>query len=142
MPVQAPADVIWSIVRDCAEMPQRHRPEVASVTIRERYSDGLLRRVHGAEDGWDEKVTINDAKQTVWVELAGHEPYEGRVVYEVLTPGPESTQPTPRLGIRLYWKARPNEDDESSASAFSEKVRAELVSIKHAAELRAAQMAG
>jgi hypothetical protein len=142
MPVEAPAAVVWQLLRDSAEFPQRFAHGVEAVRISERDGDSWVREL-----AWDgalqrERISVDDASRTVTASLLQHATHTGEVRWRVELPGASAAQRTPRLSFRMDWRAQQEPEDQTQATALSGALEHELLAIKRAAEERAAMTAG
>jgi hypothetical protein len=141
MPVNAPAELVWKLVRDSAEFPQRFAPGVAAVRVFDRDGNSWLREMRLRDGVQRERISVGEVSRTVTAELVDHPLYTGSVVSRVEVPGASATQREPRLSFRMEWTARDGKEDGAAAAALSSALERELLAVKRAAELRAAQLA-
>ena len=133
--------MVWQLLRDSVEFPQRFSASVDAVAIQDRDGDAWLRELSLNGIKQCERVSVDAAARTVTADLIDHPTYTGRIVSRVEVPGASATQREPRLSFRMEWTPRSGTEDQAQAAALSSALEHELLAVKRAAEARAAQFA-
>ena len=137
VPIQADIQVIWRILLDKIENPQRYLQFVEETNFLEDNEDYVIREMKTPDMTLTEKITVNESMGEVCFELIDHPLFEGKVINSIIPPAPDAPQPIPVWTITMDW--RPKNDEartvERMAQAdLKESVEAAAMHIKLVAE--------
>lgn len=143
LPVNAPSDVVWRILAESADTPQRFDPTVEAVRIMDDGHGGQVREVRRAGTVRRERVEVDPAHGSLTATLVDDSAYTGSITLRAEAPNPSSQAHNhPRVSARIDWQPRSGGEDQAVAKSLTDALEDQLLRLKHAAEERAAQIEG
>ena len=127
--IRAPTELVWALLCEKAEHPERFYPGLREVEILERRDDGVLRQVT-TDDGEvrRERLVTDEERMRISATLFDHPVYSGTAVCQLSLPSDG-----PLLRCELSWIPHSGAEPES-ASQLDAMVLAGLKSVIARAE--------
>ncbi|MEM0951216.1 MAG: AtaL-like protein [Cyanobacteria bacterium P01_H01_bin.74] len=117
-PIQASLQVIWTVLLDRIENPERYMAGIASCTFLENTDTYAVRQVvmtnpGNASENADEtdtaavtlkeKITIDEAQGSVCYTLIDHALYNGQVYNKLIPPAEDDEKASPVVLFEMQW---------------------------------------
>lgn len=139
-PVNVPVSLLWTLLIEKIELPQRFVTDVEDVDILERSGSAVLRRMTVRGQTVTEWIRFDPERYEVVFTLVDHPRFEGSVINRIDLPTPPET--TARLTAIMDWEPVEGQADlpEEEANTLLDralaqtlKVAEDLVANAHAA---------
>lgn len=132
-PVNVPVSLLWTLLIEKIELPQRFVEEVEAVEILERSGSAVLRRMTVRGQTVTEWIRFDPDRYEVVFSLVDHPRFEGSVINRIDLPAPPETTPT--LTAIMDWEPVEDGDDLSEAEAHALLDRALAQTLKVAEDM-------
>lgn len=138
LPVDAPVELVWSLLADCAPLPQRIDASASAVRILASGEEGLLREVTRHERAWRERVSLDPTQRCLCAELVDDPRYHGSLAFCAEAANPSSSGHNhPRISARLDYQPHGGDADPAESAVLSSWLEAQLHALKKLAESEA-----
>ncbi len=119
-PVDASLQLLWKILLDKIEHPERYMAEVEETEFLEDTEEYAVREIRTSDMALQEKITINESLGEVRFSLLNHPFFEGDVIHAIV---PSTPQPT--LTITMDWRAK-NEEAQQVEGLYQEQLEQDI----------------
>jgi hypothetical protein len=105
--VDASVEVLWEVLVEKVEHPERHTGNVDGVDVLEREGNTLVRRLRTAAGEVTERVTVDAEALRIDSEFLDHPQYTGTMVKKIVRPeAAGDPQGRPALTYTLDWEPK------------------------------------
>ena len=132
--VDASVEVLWEVLLEMVEHPERHTPGVQGVDVLERHGPALVRRLRTAAGVFTERVTVDEQALRIESESVDHPHYTGSMVKKIVRPDvPGDPAGRPALTYTLDWTFK------DPALADQDLTPMAMAGVQHVARIAAAR---
>lgn len=135
-PVNAPIEVLWDLLVDKIENPQRYVPGVSDVKILEKDGKSVLRQMTTPEITVKERITYDEDSREVVFTLVEHPQFSGEVLNKIIVPPDNKPSDPVILEFILDWQPL-NPQAPRDEPDMSETIREAVLHTKQLAEEKA-----
>ena len=125
VPVEASMQLLWKILLDKIEHPERYMAEVKETEFLEDTDDYAVREIRTSDMSLQEKITVNEMMGEVRFSLLNHPFFEGDVIHLIQPPSPENPDPHPTLTITMDWKPK-NDEARQIEALYQQQLDADI----------------
>jgi hypothetical protein len=136
--VSASLQVIWTVLLDRIENPQRYMVGISNCLFPENTDDFAVREIHMGEESavvLTERITIDEPQGTVAYELQNHPMFEGFVYNKLIPPAQDDAKALPVVLFEMDWKPKNNEASQAEAAALGDLSESLKLAVQHVKQL-------